>query len=105
VPRSVRFAPRSLRPSGRSTALMAARSRRGGYFPLPRTAADICVRTVRKGPAVERIPPLAFGPAPPAGRAHIRRAARRLVWLGARRQPKGDSNGIHFRVVLALEAR
>jgi hypothetical protein len=36
----------------RSTALMAARSRRRGYFPLPRTAADICVRTVRKGPAI-----------------------------------------------------
>ena len=34
----------------RSTALMAARPRRRGYFPLPRTAADICVRTVRKGP-------------------------------------------------------
>jgi hypothetical protein len=33
-------------------SLMAARSRRRGYFPLPRTAADICVRTVRKGPAI-----------------------------------------------------
>jgi hypothetical protein len=33
----------------RSTALVAARSRRRRYFPLPRTAADICVRTVRKG--------------------------------------------------------
>jgi hypothetical protein len=36
----------------RSTALMAARSRRRGHFPLPRTAADICVRSVRKGPAI-----------------------------------------------------
>jgi hypothetical protein len=34
---------------------MAARSRRRGYFPLPRTAADICVRTVRKGPAFQGI--------------------------------------------------
>jgi hypothetical protein len=25
---------------------------RRGYFPLPRTAADICVRTVRNGPAI-----------------------------------------------------
>ena len=32
-------------------SLMAARPG-GVVIPLPRTAADICVRTVRKGPAI-----------------------------------------------------
>jgi hypothetical protein len=45
--------------------------------PIHARGSRLCLRRT-----VERIPPLAFGPASPAGRAHIRRAARRLVWLG-----------------------
>jgi hypothetical protein len=47
---SLRRRPRFVCKEG--AALDRAYGRPVRYFPLPRTAADICVRTVRKGPAI-----------------------------------------------------
>jgi hypothetical protein len=39
-------------PSKPERSARPVRPVRRGYFPLPRTAAEICVRTVRNGPAI-----------------------------------------------------
>jgi hypothetical protein len=100
---SLRRRPRFVCKEGAALdALMAARSRRRGYFPLPRTAADICVRTVRKGPAIRFQVAAADGP----GRTiHCVRLPSTAGQLAKPLEHKGLSLARIMRTVRTVENR